>query len=146
MCYSGVTNSKSSQKNFLLTSYVKLNAQRIKLVNTLKYQGVTFDTKMTRNPYNQNLKLRTSAIAKQMRQFYRYNWGLNQHMQKVLYTTVVEKVATYAAAIWYHTMQGRKIKQLYTIQRPFALGITRAYHTTSSNVLNVSAGLLPLHI
>ncbi|XP_035213928.1 uncharacterized protein LOC118187760 [Stegodyphus dumicola] len=43
-------------------------------------------------------------------------------------------------------MQGRKIKHLYTIQRPFALGITRAYRTTSSDALNVLAGLLPLHI
>ncbi|XP_035207723.1 uncharacterized protein LOC118182485 [Stegodyphus dumicola] len=32
------------------------------------------------------------------------------------------------------------------IQRPFALLITRAYRTTSTDALNVLAGLLPLHI
>ncbi|XP_035230092.1 uncharacterized protein LOC118202041 [Stegodyphus dumicola] len=43
-------------------------------------------------------------------------------------------------------MQRRKIKHLSTIQRPFALGITRAYITTSTDAINVLAGLLPLHI
>ncbi|XP_035230419.1 uncharacterized protein LOC118202365, partial [Stegodyphus dumicola] len=33
-------------------------------------------------------------------------------------TTVVEKIVTYAAAVWAHPMQSRKIKHLSTIQRP----------------------------
>ncbi|XP_035214414.1 uncharacterized protein LOC118188154 [Stegodyphus dumicola] len=101
---------------------------------------------MTWIPHIQDVKIRTTAIAKQMRLFYGYKWGLNPHIQKVLYTTVVEKIVTYAAAVWAHPMQGRKVRHLNTIQRPFALGITRAYRTTSTDAINVLAGLLPLHI
>ncbi|XP_035209684.1 uncharacterized protein LOC118184140 [Stegodyphus dumicola] len=43
-------------------------------------------------------------------------------------------------------MQGRKIRHLSTVQRPFALNITKAYRPTSSSALNAVAGLLPLHI
>ncbi|XP_035219071.1 uncharacterized protein LOC118192258 [Stegodyphus dumicola] len=43
-------------------------------------------------------------------------------------------------------MQGRKVKHLLSIQRPFALNITKAYRTTSSNAINILAGLLSLHI
>ncbi|KFM76600.1 hypothetical protein X975_22265, partial [Stegodyphus mimosarum] len=81
-----------------------------------------------------------------MKLFYGHKWGLNPHIQKVLFTTVVEKIVTYAAAVWAYPMQGRKVKHLNVIQRPFALGITRAYCTTSSDAINVLAGLLPLHI
>ncbi|XP_035217092.1 uncharacterized protein LOC118190484 [Stegodyphus dumicola] len=86
------------------------------------------------------------SITKQMRLLYDHKWGLNPNIQKVLFITVVEKIVTYAAAVWTHPMQGRKVKHLYTIQRPFALRITRAYRTTSSDALNVLAGFLPLHI
>ncbi|XP_035225603.1 uncharacterized protein LOC118198108 [Stegodyphus dumicola] len=101
---------------------------------------------MTWIPHVQDLKLRTAAIAKQMKLFYGHKWGLNPHIQKVLYTTVIEKIVTYAAAVWAYPMQGRKVRHLNSIQRPFALGITRAYRTTSTDAINVLAGLLPLHI
>ncbi|XP_035204512.1 uncharacterized protein LOC118179444 [Stegodyphus dumicola] len=43
-------------------------------------------------------------------------------------------------------MSSRKIKLLTTIQRPFALNISRAYRTTASSAITVLAGLTPLHI
>ncbi|XP_035230589.1 uncharacterized protein LOC118202514 [Stegodyphus dumicola] len=56
------------------------------------------------------------------------------------------KIVTYAAAVWAQPMRGRKVRHLSTIQRPFALSITRAYITTSTDAINALAGLLPLHI
>ncbi|XP_035231137.1 uncharacterized protein LOC118203004 [Stegodyphus dumicola] len=75
-----------------------------------------------------------------------YKWGLNPHIQKLLYTTVTEKMVSYAAAVWANPMQGQKIKHLSSIERPFTLNITRAYCTTASDEIIVLAGLLPLHI
>ncbi|XP_035229175.1 uncharacterized protein LOC118201228 [Stegodyphus dumicola] len=53
-------------------------------------------------------------------------------------------MVTYAAAIWAEPMQGRKVRHLQSLQRQFALQITRAFRTTSSSALNVMAGLIPL--
>ncbi|XP_035217509.1 uncharacterized protein LOC118190839, partial [Stegodyphus dumicola] len=74
------------------------------------------------------------------------NFANNFLMTSVDITDLLWIYVTYAAAVWAHPMQSRKVKHLYTIQRPFALGITRAYRTTSSDAINVLAGLLPLHI
>ncbi|XP_035223001.1 uncharacterized protein LOC118195785 [Stegodyphus dumicola] len=43
-------------------------------------------------------------------------------------------------------MQGRKVKHLQSIQRPFLLNITRAFRTSPTNALAVLAGILPLSI
>ncbi|XP_035215932.1 uncharacterized protein LOC118189413 [Stegodyphus dumicola] len=43
-------------------------------------------------------------------------------------------------------MGSRKIKALSTIQRPFALNISKAYRTTATNAALVLTGLTPLHI
>ncbi|XP_035228292.1 uncharacterized protein LOC118200430 [Stegodyphus dumicola] len=75
-----------------------------------------------------------------------YKWGLNPYIQKTLYTTVAEKVITYGAAVWSAPMQGRKVKHLLSIQRPFLLNVTKAFRTSPTNALCVLAGLLPLHL
>ncbi|XP_035219517.1 uncharacterized protein LOC118192637 [Stegodyphus dumicola] len=43
-------------------------------------------------------------------------------------------------------MQGRKVKHLLSIQRPFLLNVTKAFRTSPTNALCVLAGLLPLHL
>ncbi|XP_035224450.1 uncharacterized protein LOC118197074 [Stegodyphus dumicola] len=73
-------------------------------------------------------------------------WGLNPFILKILYQTVIEKIITYAAAVWVEPMQARKVRLLQSIQRPFALAMTRAYCTTSNHALCVLAGLIPLHL
>ncbi|XP_035223200.1 uncharacterized protein LOC118195961 [Stegodyphus dumicola] len=75
-----------------------------------------------------------------------YRWGLNPHILKILYNTVTEKIVTYGAAVWALPMQGRKVKHLQSIQRPFLLNITRAFRTSPTNALAVLAGILPLSI
>ncbi|XP_035213211.1 uncharacterized protein LOC118187123 [Stegodyphus dumicola] len=123
-----------------------LSEQRIQIVQGLRYLGLIFDEKMTWIPHVIDLKPRTSVIARGLKKLQGHKWGLNPHIQKILFKTVVEKIITYAAAVWAFSMQGCKIRHLSAIQRPFALDITRAYRTTASNAINVLAGLLPLHL
>ncbi|XP_035215681.1 uncharacterized protein LOC118189217 [Stegodyphus dumicola] len=92
------------------------------------------------------IKKRTKIIAQQLRQMQGHLWGLNPYIQKTLYLTVAEKIATYGAAIWANPMQGRKVRHLQSLQRPFLLNITKAFKTTSTAALNVISGIMPLHI
>ncbi|XP_035218697.1 uncharacterized protein LOC118191941 [Stegodyphus dumicola] len=55
-------------------------------------------------------------------------------------------MVSYGAAIWAFPMQGRKIRHLSALQRPFLLSITRAFRTTFTDALNILAGVLPLHL
>ncbi|XP_035211338.1 uncharacterized protein LOC118185569, partial [Stegodyphus dumicola] len=97
-------------------------------------------------PHVLELKRRTVIIACKLRQMQGRGWGISPYIQKVLYLTVIERMVTYAAAIWAEPMQGRKVRHLQSLQRQFALQITRAFRTTSSSALNVMAGLIPLHL
>ncbi|XP_035224146.1 uncharacterized protein LOC118196789, partial [Stegodyphus dumicola] len=58
-------------------------------------------------------------IAKQLRYLQGYRWGLNPHIQKILYTTVTEKIVTYAAAVWALPMQGEKSQTSFNHPTPF---------------------------
>ncbi|XP_035218009.1 uncharacterized protein LOC118191317 [Stegodyphus dumicola] len=71
-------------------------------------------------------------------------WGLRPHILKHIYLTVVEKILVYAAALWALPMTSRKARLLDSAQRPFVLGITRTYRTTSTAAATVFAGILPL--
>ncbi|XP_035229355.1 uncharacterized protein LOC118201367 [Stegodyphus dumicola] len=90
--------------------------------------------------------VKTSRIARTARQFQGKNWGQSPHFQKLLYLTVAEKIALYAAPIWANPMGARKIRQLSALQRPFAINLCKAYRTTATNAAQVLAGIIPLHI
>ncbi|XP_035215007.1 uncharacterized protein LOC118188623 [Stegodyphus dumicola] len=75
-----------------------------------------------------------------------FQWGLNPHIQKLLYQTVIVPIVTYGAAVWSQPMQGRKVRSLQSIQRSFLLNISKAFRTTSTSALQVITGLLPLHL
>ncbi|XP_035222378.1 uncharacterized protein LOC118195229 [Stegodyphus dumicola] len=124
----------------------KLLGRNIKIMRNLKYLGVVWDRGLTWIPHIMETRNKTSIIARISRQFQGRNWGQNPHIQKVLYLTVVEKIALYAAVIWAQPMGTRKIRQLTTLQRPFALQLSKAYRTTATSAATVLAGILPLHI
>ncbi|XP_035223684.1 uncharacterized protein LOC118196354 [Stegodyphus dumicola] len=125
---------------------IRINNRRIKIVRVLRYLGLYIDEKLTWMPHILNLRKRTAIIAQHFRMQRGFHWGINSHIQKALYLTVVEKMVSYGAAIWAFPMQGRKIRHLSALQRPFLLSITRAFRTTSTDALNILAGVLPLHL
>ncbi|KFM76920.1 Hypothetical protein in type-1 retrotransposable element R1DM, partial [Stegodyphus mimosarum] len=125
---------------------ITLNGQRLKITKELKYLGIIFDSKLNWIPHVLELKKRTMSIAQQLKYMQGGQWGLNPHIQKILYKTVTEKIITYGAAVWSSPMQGRKVRHLASMQRPFLLNITKAFCTSPTNALNVLAGLPPLHL
>ncbi|XP_035233320.1 uncharacterized protein LOC118205141 [Stegodyphus dumicola] len=83
-------------------------------------------------------------MAHALRSMRGYSWGLNSHIMKMLITRVVNKIIMYGTAIWPMPMTARKVRNFNSIQRPFLINITRAFKITSTNALQVLAGLTPL--
>ncbi|GBM09849.1 hypothetical protein AVEN_205010-1 [Araneus ventricosus] len=73
-------------------------------------------------------------------------FSIDTRLLKLWYITIIEKAMLYGAGIWGGALNSAKIKRLYTIQRVFLLKFTRAYRTTSTQVLNVLTGITPLHL
>ncbi|GBN36323.1 hypothetical protein AVEN_246206-1 [Araneus ventricosus] len=71
---------------------------------------------------------------------------MNRNILKIWYSTVIEKALLYGSSIWGGALTKHHISRLHSFQRVFPLRFTRAYKTTSTNVLNVLTGIPPLHI
>ncbi|XP_035230973.1 uncharacterized protein LOC118202873, partial [Stegodyphus dumicola] len=124
---------------------IKLQQTNIKIVSELKYLGIIWDRGLTWIPHLQYIRSKTNALARKAKLFLGINWGQNPHINKILYTTVIERICLYAATIWANPMQGRKQKQLLTIQRPFALMICKGFRTTATSAALTLAGIPPLY-
>ncbi|GBM37415.1 hypothetical protein AVEN_221557-1 [Araneus ventricosus] len=68
------------------------------------------------------------------------------NLLKIWYYTVTEKALLYGASVWGGALTKNQIDRLHSIQRIFLLKFTRAFRTSSTNVLNVLTGIPPLHI
>ncbi|GBL75115.1 hypothetical protein AVEN_38565-1 [Araneus ventricosus] len=73
-------------------------------------------------------------------------WNMNKNLLKIWYYTVIEKALLYGASVWGGALTKNQIDRLHSIQRIFLLKFTRAFRTSSTNVLNVLTGIPPLHI
>ncbi|GBM33343.1 Putative protein in type-1 retrotransposable element R1DM [Araneus ventricosus] len=73
-------------------------------------------------------------------------WIMNKNLLKIWYYTVIEKALLYGASVWGGALTKNQIDRLHSIQRIFLLKFTRAFRTSSTNVLNVLTGIPPLHI
>ena len=92
-----------------------------------------------------------------------YQWlaraasGINLHLMRQLYTMVAIPKMTYAIDVW--LMPPRKwdgakrytgsiniTNRFATLQRMATLAVTRAMHTTATDVLDLHVGLLPMHL
>ncbi|KFM83168.1 Retrovirus-related Pol polyprotein from type-1 retrotransposable element R1, partial [Stegodyphus mimosarum] len=61
---------------------IRLLGRNIKFTDTLKYLGLVWDSGLTWVPHLQQMRVKTSAIARMTRKFQGRNWGLNPHIQK----------------------------------------------------------------
>ncbi|GBO12880.1 hypothetical protein AVEN_63582-1 [Araneus ventricosus] len=71
---------------------------------------------------------------------------MNKNLLKIWYYTVIEKTLLYGASVWGGVLTKNQIDRLHSIQRIFLLKFTRAFRTSSTNVLNVLTRIPPLHI
>ncbi|XP_035234184.1 uncharacterized protein LOC118206013, partial [Stegodyphus dumicola] len=125
---------------------INLRQKRVKRVKELKLLGLLIDEKLSWLPHLRAQRIKAHRIASRIKGMQGSDWGLRPHILKIIYSTVVEKILIYGAAIWALPMTTRKQQILNSVQRPFVLAITRAYRTTATAAATVLAGLIPLHI
>ncbi|GIY30879.1 uncharacterized protein CEXT_795181 [Caerostris extrusa] len=73
-------------------------------------------------------------------------WGIHPKLIKLWYKTVAERKVCYAATIWVKNMTNQLKGKLTTIQRYYALQISKAYRTSPTSALLTIIGLEPLHL
>ncbi|GBN66290.1 hypothetical protein AVEN_124737-1, partial [Araneus ventricosus] len=71
---------------------------------------------------------------------------IDKRLLKLWYFAIIEEAPLYGTGDWGGALNFANIKRLHNIQRVFVLKFTRAYRTTSAQVLNVLTGIPPLHL
>lgn len=129
-------------------SPLRINGTNIEYSDTVKYLGVTLDSKLTWLPHI-NLKLSQATkllfstkccIGKQ--------WGINPGNMRWLYLQVILPILTYGAIVWSKALENNNslITKLASLQRLATLSITGGKQTTATANLDIMAGIQPLHL
>lgn len=119
--------------------------ERIVSVDIIRYLGMRLDQKRTFSPHIDHLKTSSETLFSKLRGTIRAGWGFKRQNIMILYRGVFLPKIAYGAQFWVHKIN--KIKDKFgTIQRRALLGMTSAYNTTSTDALQVLAGVPPLDI
>lgn len=71
-------------------------------------------------------------------------WGLQFPMLHLYYCSIFLPTLTYAVGAWSDLVGVRQKNSLFSIQRFMLIRLTKAYRTTSTEALQISASILPL--
>ena len=82
-----------------------------------------------------------------IRRCFNLTWGLSSDKLLLLYKTIILPKITYCCGAWAAAVNSKWcVSMLRSAQRPSALGISRAFRSTSINASLVLANLLPLDL
>lgn len=90
---------------------------------------------------------RLSGAAHLVRSVTGRSWGTKPRVLRELYRRAIGPALLYGAEVWGERWSDTRIRRhLAAAQRPFLLGISRAYRTTSNVAIQVLSGCMPLHL
>jgi len=145
ICFHRIREEANTQHTGLNLINLKMGDKIIDFDEELKYLGVVFDEKLT---WNNHLKYTNCKILKLMGQLNRCTsaeWGLNYECRWNLYRHAVEPAILYGCPIWGVALKKQTFRnKIQTMQRQFAIKITRCFKTVSTDALLVIANLLPI--
>nr|XP_042909940.1 uncharacterized protein LOC122271729 [Parasteatoda tepidariorum] len=119
------------------------DTNNIKNVSTMRYLGVTLDPGLTWIPHLNDIRDRITGFNQGIRRVARVTWGLRPQLLKRIYLQASERIILYAASVWYRNTR-RINEKLNSIQRIPLLTITKAYATTSTEAIQILAGVMPI--
>ncbi|GBN38765.1 Putative protein in type-1 retrotransposable element R1DM [Araneus ventricosus] len=125
---------------------IKWNSTRIQKVTTLKYLGIIIDDKLKWIPHIMDKGTKALQYYQHFQRIAGSNWGLTTANRKLIYKTVIERMLCHGTVAWAQRLAESMKRKLNTIQRKFLLIITKEYHTTATNSLQVITGIPPLHL
>ncbi|GBN17351.1 Putative protein in type-1 retrotransposable element R1DM [Araneus ventricosus] len=147
--YRSIASQKFSKRNSTVLNRkptFKIKNHSIKVSDSLKILGITIDNKLSWTAHFLTLHAKALFLTSNFNRVVKSKWNVNKNLLKIWYYTVIEKALLYGASVWGGALTKNQIDRLHRIQRIFLLKFTRAFRTSSTNVLNVLTGIPPLHI
>jgi hypothetical protein len=138
----------------LFTKNIKYNrpkvvfkGREIEINKSLKYLGLTIDSRLTWNEHINSVRTKSMQILFKLLPFCKRDFGLNSKALKTIYTGSILPIIGYGSSIWAEAIDKIHIKKsLETIQRRVGVRIARSYRTVSSDAINILCNLLPIDL
>ena len=137
------TRKHAKPSNFTIA----MNGNLIRPVNSIKYLGLTLDSKLTW--YQHVMQQCTAAKSKiiLLRRLSRLNWGPSSKCLSRLYTAILEPMLLYAVYIWADALRYKWCQtKLRSVQRLMAISVTRCFRTVSTGTALVLANYIPMEM
>ncbi|KAL1448331.1 hypothetical protein WDU94_014008 [Cyamophila willieti] len=125
---------------------IELDNKCIDIAEKLKYLGMILDTKINFSKHIESVEAKASSRLKALQRIMPRIGGPRLQIRRV-YHSVFLSTITYGAPVWHTAVNiQRNANKLLSLQRKFAIGISRAYRSISTNAAIVLAGVLPVDL
>lgn len=126
---------------------LKMGEATVLTADSIKYLGIIIDRGLMWIEHVKHVRGRIAAAAHRVRAVAGKEWGTHPETLRLIYRGAIRPALLYAAEVWgERATDSRVIKHLAAAQRPFMLGVTKAYRTTSNAAVQIIAGCAPLHL
>ena len=126
---------------------IYLNYKPLMQVNSLKYLGIIFDSKLTFRDHIITMTDKCSKLIFALSKSAKLNWGLNYAALEAIYTGGILPLLLYGAPVWINAINKASYKLKITrVQRLINIRLARAYRTVSNEALCILTGLTPIDI
>ncbi|GBO45528.1 Putative protein in type-1 retrotransposable element R1DM [Araneus ventricosus] len=126
---------------------VFLDGQEIRVVQTMRYLGVLWDSFLTFSEHFKIVKKKVDILTCQLNIVAHSFFSKRLNLFRKIYIAAIEPYILFGHGAWGHRLNLIQIKNnLLSIQRRPLLKITGAFRTAPSVALPVIAGLLPLDL
>jgi len=136
-----LTRRKRKERNEL---EIYLNYKPLMQVNSLKYLGIIFDSKLTFRDHIITMTDKCSKLIFALSKSAKLNWGLNYAALRTIHTGGIIPLLLYGAPVWINAINKASYKLKITrVQRLINIRLARAYRTVSNEALCILTGLTP---
>ncbi|GBM39773.1 Putative protein in type-1 retrotransposable element R1DM [Araneus ventricosus] len=126
---------------------VALEGQQVTIKDQIVYLGVTWNCALTFTPHFKKVRQRVDILTYKITSVADNFYWRHNRMFKRIYTGAIEPYILYGHGAWGDRLQLITIDRfLNGIQRRPLIKLTRAFRTTSTEALQVIAGVLPLSL
>lgn len=121
--------------------------QTLPITTHFKHLGVIFDSKLTWRPHINRAVTKVRQLINSLLSFGRKEYGLNSKAMETIYKGAVLPVISYGDPVWAEAIERKFVyKPLASLQRHYAIRLTRSYRTISYSAAEVIANLMQINI
>ena len=124
-----------------------MNNKILEQVNSIKYLGIIFDSKLTFRDHVNYIEEKCRKLIFTLSKSAKVRRGLKHEALKTVYTGGILPLILYGAPVWKSVLDNTSYKaKIIRIQRLINIRIAKAYRTVSSDALCVITGIIPINI